>query len=552
MDSFDPHDRRQTRVHTRKKDQTPPPVTSNQKNQRTKQQDIIFSERDGRSTSLSSLYHYYTYRKKICCHSHYHAKMYQIRSIGRLAVGVLLGLINAAALSAPVDATAPGSSATASTVVASKIHEAEISRGKQLFDAIATEEATGNPYTWSDDDFVAYALGTGNAGTDATYLQNGDIMFESQQPLVTTDECRAIIEEARATIAQGLAEEVGNEGSETPDQARARTNSQLGEARLSQMPPARIEWLQETLQKRFLPLLEDRFGAGNGKLILYDGLVLGHQAPSRSQPIHRDASLLTLNVALSSLDDFQGGGTYIEALDETLKINQGHLLCHAGGVMHAGIGIAKGERWVLVLFVLAEKQPQIARRCHAQALDFLDSKYKWDEAERVLQAGLSVAPNDHLLHNTMGRLHIMRGKKRAAFRNFQQSDASYPICQKAMVSMAQVLVEQRRPRAALRRFDIVLERINGRDLEPDSMVSLKSLAWAARRDAAHCALVCADKLSRQPQTPVDHTWSRQHLPVAIGRIKTCLIAAPTEPNLNGMLNHAEFLMGQIENQTSGP
>eukprot|EP00536_Pseudo-nitzschia_multiseries_P001065 jgi/Psemu1/180020/e_gw1.13.89.1 len=113
------------------------------------------------------------------------------------------------------------------------------------------------------------------------------------------------------------------------------------------MPKTRT-WLQETLRTRFYPLLKDRFGVDD--VVLYDGLVLGNLAPTRSQPIHRDASLLTLNVALSPLDDYDGGGTYIEALDEILKIDQGQLLCHAGGAMHAGNAISRGERWVFVLF----------------------------------------------------------------------------------------------------------------------------------------------------------------------------------------------------------
>lgn len=467
--------------------------------------------------------------------------------LGRISAFVLLSLwltTNASALSSPVD-TAPSASASTSNLVL-KIHEAEISRGKKLFESPAKTGVTAitsssGAYAWSDDDFIAYPLGQGSAGTDATYLRNGDIVFESQQPLITAEECKAIIEEARATIAQGL---MGEEADKNKNEA-APTNSQLGEARLSDMPSARLQWLQETLQKKFLPLLEDRFGASN--LVLYDGLVLGHQGPSRSQPIHRDASLLTLNVALSSLDEFDGGGTYVEAIDETLKINQGHLLCHAGGAMHAGIGISKGERWVLVLFVLAEKQPQMARRCHAEALDYLQDPEKWDEAEAVLQAGLVAAPNDHLLHNTMGRLHVMRGDKRPAFRSFQQADASYPICQKAMVSMAQVLVDQRRPRAALRRFETVLERINGRDLEADAMMSLKGLAWAARRDAARCALICADRLCQDSDGLVHHNaWRGRHLPVALERIRTCLAAAPNEPNLLGMLDHAMFLLAQSE------
>ena len=318
------------------------------------------------------------------------------------------------------------------------------------------------------------------------------------------------------------------------------------------MPKTRA-WLQDTLQSRFFPLLKSRFGVDD--LVLYDGLVLGNQAPSRSQPIHRDASLLTLNVALSRLEDFEGGGTYIEVLDDTLKINQGHLLCHAGSVMHAGVGINKGERWVFVLFVLGESQPQFSRRCHAQALECIQDR-QLKQAEEVLQTGLRVATNDHLLHNTMGRLHLMRQDPKMAIKSFQSADNAYPVCQKAMVSIAQILIESRRPRAALRRLNLVLERINNRDLQPDSQMSLKGLAFGARRDAARCALLCAqynyEKQQQQKQQQNDDDpmmmmeWNRVHLAVAIDRMKTCLNAAPNEPNLLGMLDRAEFLFKEAQ------
>ena len=318
------------------------------------------------------------------------------------------------------------------------------------------------------------------------------------------------------------------------------------------MPKTRA-WLQDTLQSRFFPLLKSRFGVDD--LVLYDGLVLGNQAPSRSQPIHRDASLLTLNVALSRLEDFEGGGTYIEVLDDTLKINQGHLLCHAGSVMHAGVGINKGERWVFVLFVLGESQPQFSRRCHAQALECIQDR-QLKQAEEVLQTGLRVATNDHLLHNTMGRLHLMRQDPKMAIKSFQSADNAYPVCQKAMVSIAQILIESRRPRAALRRFNLVLERINNRDLQPDSQMSLKGLAFGARRDAARCALLCAqynyEKQQQQKQQQNDDDpmmmmeWNRVHLAVAIDRMKTCLNAAPNEPNLLEMLDRAEFLFKEAQ------
>lgn len=436
-----------------------------------------------------------------------------------------------------------------------EIHDKEVARGVATFvkspsdDSDSTETPTIT--SWNDDHFRSRHLGDRNAGTDALLLtKGGDEIFETLgEQIVTDEECAAIIAEAQETIAQGLKEDAaaataedGENSDNQQERARARTNSQLGEATLSSMPKARA-WLQGALKERFLPILQDRFGVDH--LTLYDGLVLGAQAPSRSQPIHRDACLLTLNVALTCpTNDYQGGGTYIEALDETLTIPKGQLLCHAGGAMHAGVGITQGERWVLVLFVLGRDHDQMARRCHAQALDYMQQNLV-DEAERVLQTGLAVAPKDHLLHNTMGRVHLMRNHLSLAMQSFEQADAAYPICQKALVSTAQIMLDRRRPRAALRRFDRVLERIADRDLRPDSMMSLKALTFAARRDAARCALLCAEHDARQS----DRAWSCQYLPVAIARMKTCLDAAPNDPNLRGMFQRAEVLLAEAQGST---
>ena len=110
--------------------------------------------------------------------------------------------------------------------------------------------------------------------------------------------------------------------------------------------------------------------------------------------------------------------------------------------MHAGVGINRGEHWVFVLFLLGGDQPQLARRCHAHAIEYIREQ-QFDKAEEVLQTGLrSISPDhDHLLHNTMGRLHLMRREDEQpyysyskALQSFQMADKAYPICQNAMVS----------------------------------------------------------------------------------------------------------------------
>ncbi|KAL3893254.1 MAG: hypothetical protein SGPRY_014358 [Prymnesium sp.] len=62
------------------------------------------------------------------------------------------------------------------------------------------------------------------------------------------------------------------------------------------------------------------------------------------QPIHRDAALISMNIALNSAEEYSGGGTYFEPLSETLTLEQGQCLCHASGIRHAGHPILSGER----------------------------------------------------------------------------------------------------------------------------------------------------------------------------------------------------------------
>jgi hypothetical protein len=63
---------------------------------------------------------------------------------------------------------------------------------------------------------------------------------------------------------------------------------------------------------------------------------------------------ITINVLLSDNDDFGGGGTYITAIDRTIKLNQGEMLIHLGDLEHAGADISFGVRRLLVAFLACE------------------------------------------------------------------------------------------------------------------------------------------------------------------------------------------------------
>ena len=72
---------------------------------------------------------------------------------------------------------------------------------------------------------------------------------------------------------------------------------------------------------------------------MYDALVIRYDAAKGGtrQPMHRDAALLSVNIALSSPDEYEGGGTLFQTVGGgPVRLGRGHAMVHASGVRHAG------------------------------------------------------------------------------------------------------------------------------------------------------------------------------------------------------------------------
>lgn len=426
---------------------------------------------------------------------------------------------------------------------------------------------------WSDDDFNSYTVRKGYAGPYESLLQNGNVIYETKGQILTKEECNDFINAARQTIQKDkMEQQLEQTGSSNASRATERSNSDLGEARLSKLPQETLDQLRTLLQTKLYPLLTSRFGSTLA-LTVYDGLILGHIAPSHSQPVHRDASLLTLNIPLSSFnEDFiQGGGTYIEGLDDDddddninnglpICIEKGKVLCHSSGIMHAGVGIGQGERWVMVLFLIAKQEPQIARRCHAEGLYAINAQ-KLDKAMDEFQTGLSFSPNDHLLHMGIGQIASIYSsnqdldeKTRNEMTQLSMdclsiSSTLYPPSHNAAIALGKMLLMKRKPRAALRRFDSVLSIIDDKDLVDGSFLALKAQAWDVRVFAARCAILCAEEWVRlqEQRHQGDPSiffggWSNKlRMEEAIERLRIAMIPVPHDEQLLYLMNRAHQL-----------
>lgn len=108
--------------------------------------------------------------------------------------------------------------------------------------------------------------------------------------------------------------------------------------------------LYNLLQGRIRPGTICFENSGEPHFVKYNGLAKGTE-------LHKDNSeyvYITVNCMLSDTQDFEGGGTYIKALDRTIQLNQGEMLIHLGDLEHAGAEITSGVRRLMIAFLACE------------------------------------------------------------------------------------------------------------------------------------------------------------------------------------------------------
>lgn len=201
---------------------------------------------------------------------------------------------------------------------------------------------------------------------DQCPFDRDELIFASP-PILSAGECRSLREEAKALMAKGDSQYSMN------DTYRVVMTHNRAEVLLHNMPKA-LEWLNSGTFNRLANFAASCFPEVVGKatdLWIHRGVVVQYQAlgPLTHQPIHRDPSTISIVIPLSEQREYTGGGTFIEALNRSIKVEQGCALVHPSAVRHAGHRIDKGERWALVLMLNTARMGyyEHGRRFHARA-----------------------------------------------------------------------------------------------------------------------------------------------------------------------------------------
>ena len=116
--------------------------------------------------------------------------------------------------------------------------------------------------------------------------------------------------------------------------------------------PSINRFLITSFKETILNLINQSYQIEQGKILnIVDLFIVKYEIGGQeSLELHRDGNDITVNIMLSHVNDFEGGGTYFDD-GLTTFLEQGDLLIHSGKTLHSGIKITSGKRYIIVFFI---------------------------------------------------------------------------------------------------------------------------------------------------------------------------------------------------------
>ena len=203
---------------------------------------------------------------------------------------------------------------------------------------------------------------------DDVYHGGDHLVHATAEPLLTKEECDAIIAESE--------EWAEREGGWT---SKRHFNHPTTDIPLAELPRTREFLNTDALPSRIYPMLGHAFenSLPNWRALrVADAFVVKYNATAGQSFLkpHRDGSVVSFNIALNDMSEYEGGGTWIARLARddppgSIRSDRGHVLAHASGMLHGGHEVESGVRYILVCFVILKNFANFATRFYQAVRD---------------------------------------------------------------------------------------------------------------------------------------------------------------------------------------
>ncbi|KAI9005800.1 hypothetical protein CLU79DRAFT_591088 [Phycomyces nitens] len=115
---------------------------------------------------------------------------------------------------------------------------------------------------------------------------------------------------------------------------------------------SRFDYLIDQVRDRLFPVIGDHYGFHPTHLAFRDIFIVKYSADAQAGlKLHTDGCLISFNVLINPQGDFDGGGTYFDSTKQIVTTEQGDCVFHGAHIMHRGVDITRGQRYLLVGFI---------------------------------------------------------------------------------------------------------------------------------------------------------------------------------------------------------
>ncbi|GKZ01036.1 hypothetical protein MPSEU_001055000 [Mayamaea pseudoterrestris] len=177
--------------------------------------------------------------------------------------------------------------------------------------------------------------------------------------------------------------------------------------------PSVHEWFTKTCRERLFPLLSqqfDNFFASPDDICVDNAYLFKYtRETGQRTDVHTDSGAISFTIALNSRDEYTGGGTWFEGLEENdgvLEMNAaGQVTIRPGGVKHCGHAVESGTRYIIGGFCMHQNRPELVRQLLTP-----DAKTSADEQLRALEAAVVINPACDAAYNLLANEYDRRGE----------------------------------------------------------------------------------------------------------------------------------------------